>query len=362
MASRPRLKPYFRPLRRGPGAVQLGLSPASGGVVLRGLSRTEVSLLAHLDGTLTETELLQDAARRGVERERAMALVALLRAHHLLDRDLDGTGPDRVDLGRLPGAAPRSPCVSGVDGGDAATLALSGAGGTNEMDGPGGSGTRQLLHRTGRRVVVSGRGRLPWAIGSLLRTTGVGQVDLGAAAVHALDQALRVDPSVAAPDLVVLVGSGLVDPRAGDPWWRRGVPTLPVVTDGCRIVVGPLVHDPSGPCLRCLGLERADRDGAWPALVAQVSACGGTVDDEIHSESTLTAMASGVVAMVVTAHLASDRPPPGVSVEMSLPWPRLDHRRWERHPQCAAHLGPRHTADAVAAHAGSGSGGQSRDG
>lgn len=191
---------------------------------------------------------------------------------------------------------------------------------------------------------MSGRGRLPWAIGSLLRTTGVGQVDLGPAAVHALDQALRADPSVAAPDLVVLVGAGRLDPRTGDPWWRRGVPAVPVVIDGRRIVVGPVLDDPSGPCLRCLDLERADRDVAWPALVAQLAAEGGSgVDDEISSESTLTTMASGVVAMIVTAHLAGDRSPAGVSVEMSLPWPRLDHRRWARHPQCAAHARARHT-------------------
>ena len=403
MASRPRLKPYFRPLRRGRDAVQLGLSARSGGVVLRGLSPAEIDFLTRLDGTLTETELLRDAAGRRIWPERAAALVALLREHHLLDGDLDGSGPDRVDLGQLPGA-PLAQAHLGVD--DAPILALPGAGharaptalhrlptaprhllspsvpplhvatddgtrgtdggcgvhvanGVDEADeifdaagsaGAGhltqpvfvargtGSGTRQLLRRTGWRVVVSGRGRLPWAIGSLLRTTGVGQVDLGPSAVHALDQALRADPSVASPDLVVLVGSGVLDPRSGDAWWRRGVPTLPVVTDGRRIVVGPVVDDRTGPCLHCLDLERSDRDVAWPALVAQLWAESGSgSDDEVSSESTLTTMASGVVAMIVTAHLAGDRSPAGVSVEMSLPWPRLDHRRWARHPRCVAH-------------------------
>jgi hypothetical protein len=27
----------------------------------------------------------------------------------------------------------------------------------------------------------------------------------------------------------------------------------------------------------------------------------------------------------------------GVSVESALPWPRLDHRRWTRHPRCERH-------------------------
>ena len=397
MASRPRLKPYFRPLRRGPGTVQLGLSAGSGGVVLSGLSPPETAFLTRLDGTLTQTELLDDAAGRGIPPERAAVLLALLRKHHLLDGDLDGAGPDRVDLGRLPGArlalahlsvddapilalpgsgralapvglrprtAPRDPALSsvkqvrgpvsgGARGPEGTQVAhvvdeaheFFEAVGISGADGRISSGTRQLLHRTGWRVVVSGRGRLPWAIGSLLRTTGVGQVDLGPAAIHALDQALRADPSVAAPDLVVLVGSGVLDPRTGDPWWRRGVPALPVVTDGRRIVVGPVVDDPAGPCLRCLDLERTDRDAAWPALVAQVSAQSKSADDEVSSESTLTTMASGVVAMIVTAHLGGDPSPAGVSVEMSLPWPRLDHRRWARHAHCAAHARTRHTGE-----------------
>ena len=29
----------------------------------------------------------------------------------------------------------------------------------------------------------------------------------------------------------------------------------------------------------------------------------------------------------------------GVSVEVGLPWPRMDHRRWSPHPLCTAHPG-----------------------
>ena len=31
--------------------------------------------------------------------------------------------------------------------------------------------------------------------------------------------------------------------------------------------------------------------------------------------------------------------PVGVSVEVSTPWPRVDYRRWQRHPLCPSHPG-----------------------
>lgn len=346
MASRPRLKPYFRPLRRGPDAVQLGLSAASGGVVLCGLDRAEVAFLARLDGTLTEADLVRGATAHGVDPQRAAALVALLRAHHLLDRDLDEGGPDRVDLARARGAQVAAGSLHPGDGSTRAPVdawpppAKPAAARLRSMPGErarGASTTDRLLSRAGRRVAVAGAGRMPWAIGNLLRESGIGRVDLGRAALDALDQALRSDPGGPAPDLVVLVGDGVVDASAGEPWRRRRVPTLPVVLEARRVVVGPLIDDQWGPCLHCLDLERADRDVVWPALVAQVHRGPTSSSTDPDGDSTLTAMASGVVGMVVHSHLSGEGPPPGISIEVSLPWPRLDHRRWPRHPACAAH-------------------------
>ena len=53
-------------------------------------------------------------------------------------------------------------------------------------------------------------------------------------------------------------------------------------------------------------------------------------------------MAAGVAAMVANAALAAPAAGApgargtgaGVSVEVTAPWPRLDHRRWARHPAC----------------------------
>lgn len=320
MAPRPRFKPYFRPLRRGPDSVQLGLSPEAGGIILTGLEPAELAWLDRLDGSLSEAEVYAVAAACGVSRHRADRLLTLLREHHVLVTD----PVDRVELGGL-GASESDALVH-----DADVLALA-------HDTPGGPLAR-ILERRRRHVVVAGAGRLPWSIASLLRSTGVGTVDLGDWAADAAEhEDLRGLESASRPDLVILVAQGVLDPRRAQPWQRRGVPLLPVVSDGRRVVVGPLVgRDPAQPCLRCVEMVRAERDAGWPAVMAQAASAGGA---QVGSESTLVAIASGVAAMITHACLADDPVPAGVSVEVVMPWPRLDHRRWHRHPGCTEHQG-----------------------
>ncbi len=333
MASRPRFKPYFRPLRRGPDSVQLGVSGESGGVVISGLTPADIALLDRLDGSFTEQDLYAVAAGCGVARLRADELLTLLREHHLLVTER----LDRVDLAQL------GPGGRDVLRDDAQTRGIV-------HDVPGDP-FAQIIDRGRRHVLVSGSGHLPWSIATLLRFGGVGRVDLGSWAVDAADRELRDEGVQPRPDLVVLVGEGAVDPSHGEPWRRRDVPQLPVVTDGHRIVVGPLVGPAAElPCLRCLEMSRADRDAAWPAVMAQLAPRTGV--SEIRSESTLISIAAGVVGMVTHAFLAGERVPAGVSVEVTMPWPRLDHRRWQRHPRCPGHSAPRPSgrpADAVAA-------------
>lgn len=302
MASRPRLNPYFRPLRRGRGAVQLGLSAESGGIILTGLTPSEVTLLERLDGSLSQAEVYAVAASAGLDRRRADELLTLLREHHVLVTEVG----DRVDLGR----------------------AAHGAAVEQVTD-------ARFAARAAQHVLVGGAGRLPTAIATLLRSTGVGRVDLGRWAADVADADVRL--GAAAPDLVVLVSLGAVDPRAGEPWRQRGVPHLPVVGDGGRVVIGPLVgHHPALPCLGCLQLTRGDRDAEWPAVMAQAAHHGS----DVSTDAAVTAIASGVVGMIAHAALADEPMPAGVSVEVALPWPRLDHRRWERHPSCPDHGAP----------------------
>ncbi|MDQ2756603.1 MAG: hypothetical protein M3Y71_08570, partial [Actinomycetota bacterium] len=123
----------------------------------------------------------------------------------------------------------------------------------------------------------------------------------------------------------------IVPAHRGESWRRRGVPVLPVVIEGRRVLVGPLVRDDAGPCLHCLDRVRTDLDAAWPVIATQ-GEDGLPPDDD-----TLLTLASAVVTMLVRAQLDGPGVPPGVSVEAALPWPRLDHRRWPRHPDCSHH-------------------------
>lgn len=169
MASRPRLKPYFRPLRRGPDSVQLGVSGESGGVVITGLTPADIALLDRLDGSSTERDLYAVAAGCGVARRRADELLTLLLEHHLLATER----LDRADLGQL------GPSVIDVLRDDAETLGIL-------RDVPRDP-FAHILERARRHVLVSGSGHLPWSIAALLRTGGVGRVDIGSWAVDAVD-------------------------------------------------------------------------------------------------------------------------------------------------------------------------------
>jgi hypothetical protein len=187
-----------------------------------------------------------------------------------------------------------------------------------------------------RFVVVDGSGPLASSVATLLRATGAARVQAGAWAADTADAELRVvEPdglgAFDRPDLVVLVAFGSLAPRRGEPWRRRGVPHLPVVVDAGRVVVGPWVGaDPSQPCLDCLHLTRTGRDPAWLA-VTRAPPVPPTVDGP------LVAMGSGLAVMVAMAGLGSGAIPPGVSVEVGGPWPRVEHRRWDRHTDCPSH-------------------------
>ena len=106
---------------------------------------------------------------------------------------------------------------------------------------------------------------------------------------------------------------------------------------------------PRSPCLWCLDLHRSDRDEAWPTVMAQVARLVPTTTAGCRAgpdagevlahpgEPGLAQLVAGTVAALVARSVAGERPPPGVAVEVSLPWPRLDHRRWRPHPRCHRH-------------------------
>jgi hypothetical protein len=308
MPSRPRLKPPLQPLRRGGGAVQLGLDPALG-VVIDGLTEAEVELLERLDGTLDEAAALAWARERGISAQRFEALLTALRGHRLTVESPTA----RADLPPAPG-----PVRPGW-GADAEALACA-------YRHPG-DGLALLADRSRRHVVVDGGGTLPQAIAAALCQGGVGRVRSGRYAASAGDAAHP-------PDLVVLTAVGALDPARAAGWMRDGVTHLPVLLHGTRAEVGPLVTPRSGPCLRCLDLTRTDLDPAWPAVLAQLTPAGVAAPRDASGETSLVQTAAGLAAMLALGALDGAPPSPGLALEVGLAAPHLGERRWPVHAAC----------------------------
>ncbi len=324
MASTPRLRLRGRFLPRGPDSVQFGIDA---GVVLRGLSSGERAVLHALALPRTHRQLYAVGARHGLAGARVDRLVAVLHDHGLL-------GPVAVD--RL--------ALAGLPVGLADTLVhdarLAADSATTVAERTPADLARRVLRRHTRRVLIDGSGDLATHVAGALRRAGVGEVRLGAVAADDLDLSLRSPGPVATDDvpaLVVLVAADALDIGRAGPWWLRGIPHLPVVSAGARVTVGPLVGPwRDGACLHCLDLHRADADPAWPTVLAAATA-GRARGAGARTDATLSTTVAGVVAMLACGVLDGRPIPAGVALEVSLPFPRLDHRRWERHPRCGEH-------------------------
>ena len=181
----------------------------------------------------------------------------------------------------------------------------------------------------------------PTGSAGLTGSTGLTWSPVSTRAVSSLP---TFDDVTTAPALVVLVGAPALDPRVGDRWLASGTAHLPVSAAGRRTTIGPLVEGPGGPCLWCLDLHRADRDDAWPTVMAQLCPADATELSASQTPCRLDLMAvaelhltAGAVAAFAQGLLAGQRPPPGISIDICLPWPRMDHRRWAVHPRCPRH-------------------------
>lgn len=325
---RHRLAPYYRPLRRGDGSVQLGASAESGGFVLAGVASADLAVLEMLAGSswVGERDLVAAyaaVAPAGAHPDQDVAGLLLLLASNgaVISQDAPAH-PGRHTVRAMGG----EPLVDDLD-----ALGLVGA-----------DPVARMVARTHCTVLVSGAGRLPEAVARLLRSTGVGRVWSGTLAADHAESQVRWGLE-SGPDVVVLGGDRAIDPAEGD-WWRgRGVPVLPTLTDGSRVVVGPLVTgDPVCPCLRCVEMARATLDPARPTVLAHAvshtrDAPGSGRGSREGTESTLVATAAGLAAMMVHATLAGDPVPVGVALEVALPWPAPVQRRWRRHPGCRGH-------------------------
>lgn len=344
-----RLHPWNRPILRRPGEVQFGLLPD--GPIVTGLTDAEVTLLARLDGSRSLLACFREASASGVDTTRWRELLDLL-----ADLGLVEAVPEQSPrTGRTPtsGSESQAPLVPAFRPASPSARTLGSARPVAPLDSPTRTGPIGL-------VVIEGSGPLAEQLVMLLSrdlpvrvtSTRDGVPSRSPAAAAASWPGATADHLAATPALVVLVGSPALDPRSGDGWLASGTAHLPVSAAGRRTTIGPLVDGPSGPCLWCLDLHRADRDDAWPTVMAQLCPAGpprltsptswtATPSGPVRDLDLLAAaelhLTAGSVAAFAQSVLTGQRPPPGISIDICLPWPRMDHRRWEVHPRCLRH-------------------------
>jgi bacteriocin biosynthesis cyclodehydratase domain-containing protein len=111
------------------------------------------------------------------------------------------------------------------------------------------------------------------------------------------------------------------------------VPHLAVSAGEAIGTVGPLVTPGNSACLRCLDLTRAERDPAWPMILAQRAgrepdppACGTIMAAAVAAQAAAQALAfvDGAAAGVVT----------NGTLELVLPDWQWHRRSWRPHRGC----------------------------
>jgi len=99
--------------------------------------------------------------------------------------------------------------------------------------------------------------------------------------------------------------------------------------------VGPLVLPGRSACLRCLDLTRAERDPAWPLILAQLAGHAGA--DPAACDAVLATMVAAQATAQALAFI--DRGPAAVAVisgtlELVLPDWQWRRRTWQPHREC----------------------------
>jgi len=367
---RPALKPGLLPVWRNRDTVQIGIDPRRA-VALTGMRGADV-LLRLLDGSRDRTQVLAAASDLGMDATAADQVLSLLIAAGALS-DLPAGRYGTLSAGARARLAP-----------ELATAALA----RGDADG----GARTLARRQAACVRVHGASQPGLWIAGMLTAAGIGLV-ISTGPTAAPASAAGASPagrSATAPG----AGAGSAGPGAAGAGARAGRrggrpaagadrapqrarapraqstraqsrrPSLVILADSHRRelpaalaqklvphlavsaseaigVVGPLVLPGQSACLRCLDLTRAERDPAWPLILAQLSGQAGT--DPPGCDTVLaTTVAAQAVAQAL-AFIDQDGQAPAVTngtLELVLPGWQWRRRTWQPHPQC----GCRHRA------------------
>ncbi|MGW7818358.1 TOMM precursor leader peptide-binding protein [Streptomyces puniciscabiei] len=353
----PVMKPALRRGWRDRETVQFGMTAAHA-LTLGPMDPATRAFLDLLNGTRGLPLLREEGRRMRLPAGHVDTLLARLTRAGLVD-DARGGGPAADALRAKTDVLRRLRP-------DLAALSLT----TAE---PGGALDR-LAARRALRVQVRGAGRVGAVLASALSGAGVGEIDVrdagrvepwdvapGGLPAESLGErretAARAAVRRAAPDrpprhahspgsgaqapglsLVILTPRDEVavhapDPADAEPLMASGTPHLYAGVVEGTAVVGPLVVPGESGCARCLHLDRADRDPAWPRLTAQwrcaragrVGAC----------ELTLATAVAGLAAAHALAFLDGESPSStGARWEASTPGLDWHARPVGPHPAC----------------------------
>ncbi|WP_458088196.1 ThiF family adenylyltransferase [Streptomyces malaysiensis] len=352
----PMLKPALRRGWRSRDTVQFGVARAHA-VVMGPVDTATGSFLELLDGTRGLPLLRQEARAIGLPEGRADALVDRLAAAGLLDEPKDG-GEPAAALDRLRP--------------DAGALSV--------LHPEPGAAARLLAARRAMRVQVRGAGRVGAAVAAALSGSGVGRVDVvdggcvepwdvapGGLSAEQIgerrDLAARRVVRQAAPGplprrparerppaeertssgetglalVVITPRDGLAayapDPEPAQPLLASGTPHLYAGVIEATGVVGPLVVPGITPCAGCAAAGRAEREPAWPRMLAQWRS--GRRRTAPACDTALAMVVAGLTAVQALAFL-DGRPSGGAGVRWELALPSLiwEARPVEAHPGC----------------------------
>ena len=295
---RPALRAGLLPLWRDDDTVQIGVDPRRA-VAIAGM-RPATDVISLLDGSRDRTEVVAEAGRRGVPPVVAERVLTVLAAAGVL---VDY--PAQL-LRSVPAELRRQlrPVLA------AASL--------GSWDGDGGA--RLLARRSATKVAVSGDGPVADSLADLLTRSGLA--------------ARRGDPADGAEvDLLVLVGHQ--SPSQTAELLRFAHPHLAVTASEGIGVVGPLVWPGNTACLRCLDLTRAERDPAWPLVLAQLScrSMDPAACDPVLAGAVTAQAAAIVVAFADGGDELAQAAVDG-TLELISPGWQWRRRSWRPHPAC----------------------------
>ncbi|MBO0773898.1 MAG: hypothetical protein J2P35_20805 [Actinobacteria bacterium] len=314
---RPALKAGLLPVWRDRDTLQIGIDPRRA-IALTGMAGA-AGLLGLLDGSRDRAQLAEAARELGIQVPAVDRVLALLAAGEAL-HDLPAGTRDGVPPARRRRLAA-----------ELATAALA--------HGDGDGGARTLARRQAAWVQVRGTGRAGLCLASLLAAAGIGRVTT-TGLVSARGRACprrsgpRGQPAGPGtrPDLAVLAGPQQPEAAAG--LMRDAVPHLAASAAEAIGTVGPLVLPGRSACLRCLDAARAERDPAWPLILAQQA---GRQPDTPACDVTLATAVAAQAAGQALAFIDRGEAASAVingTLELFLPDWQWQRRTWRPHPRC----------------------------